>query len=318
MWARSEETTAEMPRRRPLDNKVLLSALAVFGLAGAGFLFVRNEKGPRDALIAPALPGSVIPEAVALPSAAPESPPAAAARPAPRPTLLDEKSLAEATELARPFMQNTVGKLDEGSALLALWATEHLTWTDLEAVTETSPALFRKDPEAERGKRLCFSGTIQEIRAERSLASRLIEDRSLPLIQRSTRATEQAPSPASSADKAATSVLSGPAAASERWVIPNDGKVFVAAIQARPPEPNDVERAIRTSANDRSGPVVQIIAVRSTGNLVDGSPARVCGILTGVTLPPTGVGWGDRTSPVHRLVGMFDLPENHTAKAAER
>ncbi|HEX3598280.1 MAG TPA: hypothetical protein VHU80_24400, partial [Polyangiaceae bacterium] len=97
--------------------------------------------------------------------------------------ILSKTSLEEAIAVARPMMSNTVGRLDVGSAQLAMWASKSLSWQALEALPETSPALFKKDPDAERGRRFCMSGTVLEIRAEKSLTNRLVEDKSLPLIE---------------------------------------------------------------------------------------------------------------------------------------
>ena len=62
--------------------------------------------------------------------------------------------------------------------------------------------------------------------------------------------------------------------------------------------------------------VVQIVATKSTGTLVDGSEGTACGVLTGVTLPPADARLGGLgETPQHRIVGIFDLPENRTHAA---
>jgi hypothetical protein len=58
-----------------------------------------------------------------------------------------------------------------------------------------------------------------------------------------------------------------------------------------------------------SGQVVRFIAVHSTGELIQGSPARICGVVTG--LHSYANSGGGTTRAVH-IVGMFDLPENRT------
>ncbi|HEX3596151.1 MAG TPA: hypothetical protein VHU80_13665, partial [Polyangiaceae bacterium] len=88
----------------------------------------------------------------------------------------------------------------------------------------------------------------------------------------------------------------------------------IATLQSRA-ETNPDGNSARMKAGPHDSTFVEIIAVRSTGSLVDGSDARVCGVLTGVTVPPSG---GSSSavidfSPVHRIVGMFDLPQNHFA-----
>jgi hypothetical protein len=216
-----------------------------------------------------------------------------------------------AAEIAaiRPLISDTGGPLDRGTASLALWASANLTWSDLKALPLTSPALFRKDPDQERGRSLCIDGTIQEIRAEKNLTRLLVTDRPASLVEQFTGS--------------GTSSLSGPGAATDakdagdsgrllqagtndaEWQVPG-GKVFFATIVE--PERSKVDEA-RLKARPF---VVEAIAVKSTGTLVDGDSAHFCGVLTGVVL------LGNEQRLVHRAVGMFDLPENTggTARAA--
>ncbi len=56
--------------------------------------------------------------------------------------------------------------------------------------------------------------------------------------------------------------------------------------------------------------VVYFIAARSTGDLVEGSPARFCGVVTG-THSYSNVS-GGQTHAVE-MIGVFDLPENRSA-----
>jgi len=91
--------------------------------------------------------------------------------------------------------------------------------------------------------------------------------------------------------------------------------VYVAVVQTKPEPGPEGDRIARASAA-KDLPVAEVIAVKSTGSLVDGSDARACGILTGVTVPATDTGaggLGDATE--HRIVGMFDLPENRAGSA---
>lgn len=57
-----------------------------------------------------------------------------------------------------------------------------------------------------------------------------------------------------------------------------------------------------------SGSIYRFIALRSTGDLVEHSDARFCGIVTGKVDYANSMG-GE--SHAIQLVGMFDLPENH-------
>jgi hypothetical protein len=231
-------------------------------------------------------------------------------------------------------MENTVSRIDVGAALFAIWASKKLTWDALNDLPETTPAMFRKDPDAERGKRMCMSGRIENIRAERTLAGRLIEDRTLPLIERSPRpvksppatpAPHAAPTPGASGPASAESAAAPPPriqlelpVSGEDWTIPDDGKVFFATLEekhegAKPGE-SVLSHAASLAKRDRLS--VQVIAVGSTRGLVDGSEGRACGVLTGVTLPYIGTGAASDV-PQHRIVGMFDLPENRSGQRSE-
>lgn len=229
----------------------------------------------------------------------------------------DGASLKEAIEFARPHMTNSVGRLDVGTALLALWASQHLEWDSLQSLVETSPALFRKDPEAERGKRLCASGVISGIRAEKTLARRLSEDRSEPLIERPTGAVPTSLSAPYASATAPLPELDLDPWLSEDWSVPGGGKLFFATLVVRPPGAATEQQARPSPSALKDQLVVEIIATKSSGTLVDGSEATACGILTGVTLPAAGAAppsLGD--TPQHRVVGLFDLPENRAHATA--
>ena len=231
-------------------------------------------------------------------------------------------SLAAEIDAVRPLISDTSGPLDRGTASLALWASANLNWSDLKALPTTTPALFRKDPDQERGRSLCIEGTIQEIRAEKNLSRRLVTDRAAPLVEPSNGSgngtgpgsgsgsnslTGSGTSPGSSGDlnradagDATRLLLAGTDDA--EWAVPA-GKVFFATITE--PDHSKTEEA-RLKAKPF---IVEAIAVKSTGSLVDGDSARFCGILTGVVLT------GNDLKLEHRAVGMFDLPENTGAPA---
>ncbi len=304
-------------------NIVIVAAL---GIAALGLLLlVRSraaEPGP-DPSIAPS--GS--PSGISALEAILATPPASGApgldTDHPKGQILSKTALADAIGVARPLMTNTVGRLDMGSAVLSIWASRSLTWEALEALPETSPALFKKDPDAERGKRFCLSGTILEIRAEKTLAGRLVEDRPLPLIDRPSSSgvppAADTTLPSVSAPGSSGGLMPRPdLSMAPDLTIPDGGKVYVATLQSKPltPPPS----AGKVKLGQRGELVfVEIVAVRSSGSLVDGDDARVCGILTGVTVPPTG-GAGASVmdgATEHRVVGMFDLPQNHGVSSAE-
>jgi hypothetical protein len=254
-----------------------------------------------------------------------------------RGVILDRAGLKDAIAVARPRMENTVTRVDVGAALLAIWASKKLTWNALTDLPETSPLMFRKDPDAERGKRLCMSGRIDSIRAEKTLAGRLLEDRTLPLIERSPGPPAKTPVPMAASPAAQAPTAPGPASTEsvapppsrvqleglsipdEDWTIPDDGKVFFVTLEEKPEEAKPGESVLSHAASlAKKGELlsIEVIAVGSTRGLVDGSDARACGVLTGVTLPYLSTG-GASDIPQHRIVGMFDLPENRSEQRGE-
>jgi hypothetical protein len=233
-------------------------------------------------------------------------------------------TLAAEIAAIRPLISDTSGPLDRGTASLALWASTNLNWSDLKGLATTTPALFRKDPDQERGRSLCIEGTIQEIRAEKNLSRRLVTDRAAPLVEPTmgsgtgtisegtgtgtgtstgmgSNALNGAPSGGSldpnhpDGGDAARLLLADSDDA--EWAVPG-GKVFFATLIE--PDHSKTEEA-RLKAKPF---IVEAIAVKSTGALVDGDNARFCGILTGIVMT------GNDLRLEHRAVGMFDLPEN--------
>lgn len=102
--------------------------------------------------------------------------PTFAAAPPPDPAELTRQWLARADasdwraafEAAQDEMSDTPNEDSHGTALLALWAARRMRWSDVTVPQdETTFALVRKDPDAQRGKRMCSSGTIIEIREEK-------------------------------------------------------------------------------------------------------------------------------------------------------
>lgn len=65
-------------------------------------------------------------------------------------------------------MVDSDDEMDGGTALLGVWASRSMEWSDVAVATaETSYALVQKDSATERGKRLCVSGMIVEIHVDR-------------------------------------------------------------------------------------------------------------------------------------------------------
>ncbi|HVW28370.1 MAG TPA: hypothetical protein VHC69_23565 [Polyangiaceae bacterium] len=309
-----------MTSRRSRGTPWTLIIVGVVGLvAVGGFLFLRLRSQGALGDPSAAGSGSSVSELEALLDA-----PAGSAGIDPQQAhILSKTSLADAIEAARPMMSNTVGRLDLGSAMLAMWASKNLSWQALEALPETSPALFKKDPDAERGRRFCMSGTVLEIRAEKTMANRLVEDKSLPLIDQaptqgmdSTQGTSHLQGDTlASASASAASPIDPALLGGMDFSVPDGGKVYFATLQSKA----DESEGMKMKAAPRAYTFVEVIAVRSSGSLVDGSDARVCGVLTGVTVPPgaatTGASMDSAT--VHRIVGMFDLPQNRAPNGVE-
>lgn len=159
----------------------------------------------------------------------------------PRPTVAQQLQSATTTtaavSLMRDLFDDTSGKLDPATALFAVWSADKMQWTELQALPETKHAMIMKDSEAERGKRLCSSGSVVEIAVDRS-AGRPI---------------------------------------------------------------------YRGGLITPGGNVIRFDAVGSTGEIVERTPARFCGVVTGRDSYSNA--GGGTTHAVH-LVGMFDLPEN--------
>lgn len=107
------------------------------------------------------------PPADAAPTAVAKVPrPAPAPKPKPE---TDEEHVARvgypaAIEHYVPLMTDTRDEESDGALLFAGWASEHLAWSDIAIKkNETSFGLARKDPDQERGKRMCASGSIVQI-----------------------------------------------------------------------------------------------------------------------------------------------------------
>jgi hypothetical protein len=244
-------------------------------------------------------------------------PPSTSASSGPTPSVASGTTLAAELEVVRPLISDTSGPLDRGTASLALWASTSLGWSELKALPVTSAALFRKDPDQERGRLICIEGVIQEIRAEKNLSRRLVTDHAAPLVDPNmgnvpstvngsvtgTGTGTDNGAPGSStpdsnrADAGDVSRLLLSAGDDTEWAVPG-GKVFFATI-------TEIDHSKTEEARLRAKPfIVEAIAVKSTGALVDGDTARFCGILTGVVLS------GNELRLAHRAVGLFDLPEN--------
>jgi hypothetical protein len=107
-------------------------------------------------------------EPASSPSALATAPPPAASAPGPvRHPALDAPTWREAFALAKPG--DATNTMDLGAMRFALWASKRMRWDDVVvAQDETTIARVLKDPEAERGKRICIGSTIVSISVDRS------------------------------------------------------------------------------------------------------------------------------------------------------
>lgn len=151
-------------------------------------------------------------------------------------------TFAAAFALAKPEMEDSTGKLDHGTVMLARWSAKGLRWSDVVvAQNETTFASVQKDSEEARGKHMCVSGSIIQIE-----------------------------------------------------VVKTDvGKLFDGLL------------------SDYSHNLYKFTVAGSTGDLVEGSAARLCGVVTGKHQYSNS---GGGTGHTIKLVGMFDLPANTKAK----
>ena len=97
----------------------------------------------------------------------PLSEPAPAPAPPPPPTLAEqlaaEDSFDIALALTKPAMEDSTNEISAGALLFAYWAAQRMRWPDINFKDETSIKLVKKDSDAARGKRMCYSGSIVQI-----------------------------------------------------------------------------------------------------------------------------------------------------------
>ncbi|HVK83110.1 MAG TPA: hypothetical protein VM513_03335 [Kofleriaceae bacterium] len=109
-------------------------------------------------------PAKTPPRAPAAPTSL--APPLPKPPPPPKPVTIEDKvgwatSFTQAVQIARPQMTDTSDELGPGEALLARYPKA--VWADVDVPAETTVPLVLKDPERERGKHVCASGTIERI-----------------------------------------------------------------------------------------------------------------------------------------------------------
>lgn len=127
-----------------------LLALAVAGCCG------KNE--PRKS------PSPLSVSVARASASAPAAPPAAVSA-TPEKEVEQKATLAEAFAFARPQMADTEDESDKGSWTLARWMALHPSWAAIAALPASSVPKVIKDPETERGRRICEPGRVAWIRA---------------------------------------------------------------------------------------------------------------------------------------------------------
>ncbi|HEY3494746.1 MAG TPA: hypothetical protein VGK73_08680 [Polyangiaceae bacterium] len=79
-------------------------------------------------------------------------------------------SLSEAINILRPHMGDAMGEAPHPSAaVLAMWMNHRRFWPSLQRMSDSSRAEAMKDSAAHRGLRICTTGSVVEIYADRSV-----------------------------------------------------------------------------------------------------------------------------------------------------
>lgn len=90
------------------------------------------------------------------------------------PPKFDFPNLRAAIDGARLLMTDIRGAdVSTGAALLALWGHDHLKWAELQEVPLGKYGMVMKDPDTQRGKRLCTTGQVIEIAADASIPQKI-------------------------------------------------------------------------------------------------------------------------------------------------
>lgn len=85
-------------------------------------------------------------------------------------------TLREAIEFAKPLMTDEVSKPSVGAVAVAVWGVQHMKFADVSVATdETNYARILKDPDSERGKKLCITGKIVEIAVNKADFGKVFE-----------------------------------------------------------------------------------------------------------------------------------------------
>jgi hypothetical protein len=168
-WLPRLDGAARPPRRR----RGLYVAAALGAASVAVVVVVGASRCARTPAVTPPVatasadpppapvPDPVSPVSLIEPPAPVPAHAASAASPAER--IANAGSLAEALAIARPELTDTPEELGTGTRLLASFAARRLRWADVDVAAETTIGRVEKDPEPERGKRLCATGELLQI-----------------------------------------------------------------------------------------------------------------------------------------------------------
>ena len=145
-----------------MKNKVFVAAMVVLAMV---VFACAEEKAP-------------VPETTATPvvSASATAAPEPSASVHPSDAIKALPSFKEALEFARPHMADVDSDGDDDASLgwqyLTSWARVKMRWEDAAPkLPETTIALVKKDPDDERGKRLCITGAIVQIERKGKLGA---------------------------------------------------------------------------------------------------------------------------------------------------
>ncbi len=83
------------------------------------------------------------------------------------PVVQEPATLGEAITMIKPSMTDETDKISDGALLMAKWSMNHLQWSDLKALPDSSKSLVMKDADEQRGKKICVAGRVIEIAGEK-------------------------------------------------------------------------------------------------------------------------------------------------------
>ncbi|MRD73313.1 hypothetical protein HCX48_00385 [Rhodocyclus tenuis] len=66
------------------------------------------------------------------------------------------------------------GDISKGAAVLALWGDEHMKWSELQEIPSGKYGLVMKDPDSQRGQKICTTGRVIEIALDTTVPGKKI------------------------------------------------------------------------------------------------------------------------------------------------